>query len=393
MTNKKQPLMIKKDYIHVKCLFRQQAKKNNYVCGDLIIQERNLDATTIILLDGIGSGIKANIAAHLNASRILELLKLGFTITQVVMKLAESMHKARTIDIPFVAFSLAHILHNGNCTILTYEMPPPVFIENNTAFIPDAKTTAINGEVIRRFHFNLSNDNSVILVSDGVTQSGMGKGLTFGLTAEGVKDFINGSIKSDFDISKLPERILMKSYEASSSQFEDDTTAILLTGEKGKILNILTGPPVDRNQDDELIRNFMNSKGLKVICGSTTLEIASRVLNEKVELASFNSAFFKPPTYTMKGLDLATEGAIVLNQLYNILDKNYQSYDRESCVSEMAILLQAVDLVYFWVGMSDNQGHQDIVFTQLHILPRKVIVPLIIEKLKAMGKLVVVNYF
>jgi hypothetical protein len=44
------------------------------------------------------------------------------------------------------------------------------------------------------------------------------------------------------------------------------------------------------------------------------------------------------------------------------------------------------------VGKAQNKGHNAVIFRQLGILPRLRIIPLLAEKLKRSGKLVLVRY-
>ncbi len=54
----------------------QAAKKPGGICGDYITTERTAEATTVIVADGIGTGIKARVAAVMCASRLMELIRV-----------------------------------------------------------------------------------------------------------------------------------------------------------------------------------------------------------------------------------------------------------------------------------------------------------------------------
>ena len=95
---------------YIETLVRQLPKSGQEVCGDVFEYERTAEATTVVLCDGLGSGIKANIAAIMCASRLKELFRLGFSIRHASEKVVETMHKARSSDIPFSAFTVVKIL-------------------------------------------------------------------------------------------------------------------------------------------------------------------------------------------------------------------------------------------------------------------------------------------
>ena len=108
---------------YIEVVYSQKAKRSGKVCGDYVLVERGPEATTAILADGIGTGIKASIASVMCASRLMELLRQGFTLRETCEKIVNTMHEARTSDIPFSAFSVCRILNSGHATIISYEIP------------------------------------------------------------------------------------------------------------------------------------------------------------------------------------------------------------------------------------------------------------------------------
>src|SRR5271165_399979 len=116
---------------YVETVMAQTAKHTDGVCGDFVIVDRTDEATTTILADGIGTGVKARVAAVMCANRLMELIRLGFTIREACAKILDTMHEARTADIPFAAFSICRVLNNGHATILSYEIPPPVLVDKH----------------------------------------------------------------------------------------------------------------------------------------------------------------------------------------------------------------------------------------------------------------------
>jgi hypothetical protein len=51
-------------------------------------------------------------------------------------------------------------------------------------------------------------------------------------------------------------------------------------------------------------------------------------------MKNMSNAYHKPPSYDIKGIDYATEGAITLNQVYNILGETPEKLDLISSVSD-----------------------------------------------------------
>lgn len=374
-------------------IISQSAKRAGRVCGDYVVIDRTQEATTTIVADGIGTGIKARVAAVMCASRLLELIKLGFSLREASNKLVDTMHEARTIDIPFSAFSVCRVLNSGHATIISYEIPPPILINNRlAAYLPKQHFVSMGLEMVGEVSCTLEYGDGIVLVSDGVSQAGLGHQYRLGWGSQGACDFINGCLAKGIELKEIPEKILGKVKDISGSTYGDDVTCALFLCRNATTLNLLTGPPGNKAHDRKVVREFMDMKGLKVVCGSTTAEMVARTNSTTITVKEISDAYHKPPSYVIPGIDYATEGAITLNQLYNILEENAETLDEDSSVSNLYKLFHSSDTINFFVGTAVNPGHESIVFRQMGMYPRDVIVKFLAEKLKKMGKLVNVSY-
>ncbi len=371
----------------------QSAKRTGRVCGDYVITERTPEATLTVVADGIGTGIKARVAAVMCASRLMELTRVGFTLREACSKIVHTMHEARTKDIPFSAFSACRVLNNGQATIMSYEIPSPILINNRlAAYLPKQRFYPLGLEMIAEVNCMLDYGDGIVLVSDGVSQAGLGHQYRMGWSVQGACDFINGCLAQGYDLKIIPGKVLGKVKEISGATYGDDTTCVVVFCREAKTLNVLTGPPATKNNDKTVVMEFMTMKGTKVVCGSTTSEMTARILEVPVSMKEVPSAYHKPPSYEIEGVDYATEGAISLNQVYNILGESPDKLETDSSVSDLYRLFHSADTINFVVGTASNPGHENIVFRQMGIFPREMIVKLLAEKLTKMGKLVNLTY-
>jgi hypothetical protein len=157
---------------------------------------------------------------------------------------------------------------------------------------------------------------------------------------------------------------------------------------KGNVVNIFTGPPLDKSEDSLIAGRFLARDGMKIVCGASTAGVVARKLERELEIELAKNSMIAPPGYKIEGIDLVTEGAITLNQVYNIFDTDPTRFEPDSPVSLLCDALLFADKVSFIVGRTQNQGHGGIAFTQRGILPRQTIVKLLAEKLREAGKLV-----
>ncbi|MBP8625931.1 MAG: SpoIIE family protein phosphatase [Syntrophorhabdales bacterium] len=378
---------------YIEVVSAQTAKRVGDVCGDYIIVDRTSEATTVILADGMGTGVKARVAAVMNASRLMELIRLGFTLREACSKVVDTLHEARTSDIPFAAFSVCRILNSGHATIISYEMPSPILLSKHFAtYLPQQRFSPMGLEIIAEVNCTLEYEDGIILFSDGVSQAGMGSIYRMGWGVQNVSYYIDGLLAQGVDIKGIPDKILAKVKEISWSNYGDDTTCVLLLCREPNVLNVLTGPPSKKAEDYNVVKRFMELKGKKVVCGSTTVQMVSRVLKTPVNIKDVSDGYHRPPSYEVEGIDYATEGAITLNQVYNIIDVEVDRLGSGSSVSDLARIFHESDIINFIVGTATNRAHKSLVFRQMGIFPREVIVKLFSDKLQKMGKLVSLEY-
>ncbi|HVN97066.1 MAG TPA: SpoIIE family protein phosphatase [Syntrophorhabdaceae bacterium] len=379
---------------YIEMVVAQKPKKVGGICGDHVVIDRSPEATTIILADGIGTGIKAQIAAVMCASRLIELTRQGFTLREATRKLVDTMHQARTINIPFAAFSICRILNNGQATVISYEIPHPILVDNRlAAYLPTPRSFPLGLEIVSETNCALNYGDGIILVSDGVSQAGLGHQYRLGWGLKGASDFVNGCLIQGGDLKEVPDKILARVKEISGSTYGDDTTCLLLLCREARTLNILSGPPGKKTMDAAVVEDFMKMKGRKAVCGSTTVEMVARTLKVSVSMDAYSTEFHKPPSYRFQGIDLATEGAITLNQVYNIIEESENKLASDSAVSDLYRLLHSADTINIIIGTASNPAHKAITFRQMGILPREAIIPLLVEKLRKMGKLVNVKCY
>lgn len=379
------------DYIHTDIEISNTPKFSNKPCGDVVETIRDKYSTKIILADGLGSGIKANISATMVCARIKEMLKAGLSLEKTAFAVAKTMEDAVKDDLPYSVFEILEIFNDGHARVLSYNMPNPLYINSLQSEILTPREILINSIKINEYFIRLDIREAIIIMSDGVTEAGLGNGLPKGWTSEGVKKYINSLIRARYQQNEFVYEINAKAITLSSDKFNDDITVVSALTRRGSIANIFSGPPKDKEKDQVFVRKFLEQKGQKIICGGTSAEIVSKYTCKQIEKIKSSSSHITPPSYSMSGIDLVTEGAMTLNQLYNIIDHELNELDYSNPVSELLEYILISDKIIFYVGDSENEAKDDIRFIQLGIFPREKIIPMIAKKLESKGKLVLIE--
>ncbi len=369
----------------------QSSKRPAAPCGDAVAGERTATSTTLICADGMGSGIKAHVAAEMCAARALELLRVGFSLRRAFASLVKTMEQAKQDHTPYVAFSLVRVLNDGETTVLSYEAPGPILIERHHATALPQRTVVVENAVTEETNCHLAPGEGVLVFSDGVSQAGLGGMLSRGWQTAGAASFVNDLCSSGTPLADIPRRVQEKAVQYSASTVGDDVTAALALCRVGNVVTILTGPPGTRQKDGEAAGKLLKSPGAKVVCGATTADVVARYLGTEVSIDREVDSLLAPPSYVIEGVDLVTEGAVTLNQLFNVLDEDPETFDEISGVTRLYDMLRQADRVNLIVGTAQNPANAHVSFRQQGIMPRARIVPMIADKLREAGKLVVVE--
>ena len=380
-------------YVHVEIITEQISKKSDKPNGDVFATVRDKSSTIHILCDGVGSGIKANIAATMTVARFNELIRGGFSLRQAIECIVKTMEEARLKDLPCAFLTVVRVLTNGVTSIISYEMPDSLFVANRYSSILKSFCQTYDQGIIAESDCSLNIGEGIIVLSDGITNAGMGKGLPLGWTIEGVNKFVNERLASGKNIKDLPKLIIREAKKIWKNKIEDDCSVSFIYCRKGRVINLFSGPPSDDEMDTIVVNKFLSNEGLKIVCGASTAKIVARVIGKELVINPNFKSMIAPPNYEIEGIDLVTEGAVTLNQLYNVWDEDFEKMEKDSPVTDLYALINVADRVNIYAGKSKNPANDDISFKQSGILSRRKILPLLAEKLRQEGKLVWMEEF
>ena len=113
----------------------------------------------------------------------------------------------------------------------------------------------------------------------------------------------------------------------------------------------------------------MKSEGKKVVCGGSSANIAARVLKKEIVTSVDFADPSVPPTASIEGLDLVTEGVLTIGKALSILKKYEQDEFDEEFFNELdakngasmlakLIIEECTDL-HLFVGKALNPAHQN----------------------------------
>jgi hypothetical protein len=233
-----------------------------------------------------------------------------------------------------------------------------------------------------------------VIFSDGISQAGMGRGLVNGWESLGVADYLTRQVlPENIEPGEIPKEILDQAKKYWGPKNGDDCSCIYIRCRRGITVNVLSGPPKDKSKDKGFVHRFLSAEGIKIVCGGSSAKIVSREAGEPLEILESGDSL-TPPKYQIKGITLVTEGVVTLNQVNNILHEDIPDLgDLASSVAELADFLKIADRVVFYSGTAENLGSKHLEFRLQGIMPRKRIIPVLVQKLEKEGKLVLIHNF
>ncbi len=379
-------------YLHVEVTVAQSARRAGDVCGDQVSVRRGARASTVIVCDGIGKGLKANLAARMLVSRLTELIERGVSLRRAFARCVETTERYKSRGTTYAAFSVASVLPDGSATVLSYEAPGAIYVlAHGEASAPATRTESIGRALVHEATVRLGRGDGLLLLSDGVTQAGLGDARPRGWPVDEVARFVERHRQAGLGPDAIPDAVHRQALRYWGNPSGDDVTACLLRLRSGLTLNLLTGPPTDKREDAAIVQRFLGRDGDKVVCGGTTASVVARASGRDVQIDRDSRDALAPPASRIEGVDLVTEGAVTLNQVANLLDVEPEELPREGPVADLVRRLIEADRVRILAGLARNPAAGDVSLKQLGVLQRETIIERLADQLRAQGKLVIVE--
>lgn len=348
--------------------YNQFYKHKNNVPGDVFITSKSDDSKIItVLSDGLGSGIKANVLATLSATMASQFIKRNIDMTKAARIIIDTLPVCNVRKIGYSTFTVSSIDTNGFVRVIEYDNPDFLYFKNGKYFplTPEVIKIGNSGykdENLNYYNFKINAGDRLIFLSDGVTQSGLGKEETpLGWGKEKLIIYIQKILDETSTISakELSRKIAVKSIQNDDHIAHDDITCGIIYCRQPRKLLIITGPSV-KPENDFIVTNAVREfDGKKIIAGGTTAKILSRELNTPINVNLNGVRSDIPPEAEMEGVDLVTEGILTLCKVTRLLEcgLNYQMLN--DAAYKMTEIMLNSDIIYFIVGTKINEVHQD----------------------------------
>lgn len=343
-------------------------KKGEELCGDQVEMANTDSGKILVLSDGLGSGVKANILATLTAKIAVTMLKENATLEDTILTIAKTLPVCSVRKLSYSTFTIVKASDTGNVDIVEFDNPSYFFLRQGRQRDIPRKIREIQGKVVYESSLSMAEGDTLLLVSDGVVHAGVGKLLNFGWQWADISDFLESTINSEPEGVCIAHEVLSYTNVLYDFKPGDDASVVSMTMKKRTTLHLFTGPPKNPKDDDLYVRAFEEARGIKVISGGTTANIIADKRGAPLQVSLSEMRSDLPPTAIMEGADLITEGILTLSCVVDML-RDFRKGDQCTDVllrlaedhgaSKLCkyLIHEASDVV-IWMGTAVNAAHQ-----------------------------------
>lgn len=371
------------------------------LCGDHVdIVEQGDDSTVIVLADGLGSGVKASILSTLTSKMISTMMAEGISLEECVSAIAATLPICSVRGVAYSTFTIIHLKDNSTAEIIQYDNPPVIMFRNFERYDYPKQELNIDGKKIFKSVIQLNEDDCFVVMSDGCPHAGIGTAFNFGWKVDEIADFMQSIVPVGYTAKTLSTMLVDECDKLYGNHPGDDATACVVRIRKRCQVNLLFGPPRNRDDCNRMMSLFFSKEGKHIVCGGTTSSIVSKYLGKPVRASLKYERSDVPPIAEIEGVDLVTEGVITINKVIeyakDALGTNelyeHWGYKRDGASLICRMLFEEATDINFYVGRAVNPAHQNPDLP-INFNIKMNLVEELSQCLKQMGKRIKVSYF
>lgn len=377
-------------------------KHGEELCGDNVEIVRRDGTVTVVLADGLGSGVKANILSTLTSKIAATMISEGANLVETVETVASTLPVCAERGVAYCTFTILRVHPDGRAHMVEYDNPEAILLRNGKELIPEKNALEIGDKNVLESSFQMEPGDMLVMFSDGAIHAGVERSLNFGWQRDNIRDYVCRVHRAQMYPRDMTKLLLGACNDLYEDRPGDDTTVVTTKARLANPVTVMVGPPVHDADDERVVRNLMDAPGQKVVCGGTTSKIVSRVTGNEISVQLDYLDPNVPPTAKIDGIDLVTEGVITLGVASEIMrqycqagtdpDKIVSLKQRDGATRLAQMLLQNATDVRFMVGRALNPAHQNPDMSiDLSIKLR--LVKDIARTLRSMGKEVQLQYY
>ena len=371
------------------------------LCGDHVdIVEQNENSTVVVLADGLGSGVKASILSTLTSKIISTMMAEGLSLEDCVETIAATLPVCSVRGVAYSTFTIMEIKNNEFVELIQYDNPQVVMLRDGKNYEYDKTEMNIGGKKIFRSSIRIQEDDIFVAMSDGCPHAGIGLAYNFGWKLADIIDYLEVVAAGGYTAKTISTMLVDECYKLYGEKPGDDATACVIKVRKREPMNLLFGPPYNRDDGDRMMSLFFSKEGKHIVCGGTTSSIAAKYLGKPIKPTLNYEKSDIPPIAEIEGVDLVTEGVITINRVLEYAkdylgeNEHYETWNfkKDAACRISRLLFEEATDINFYVGKAINPAHQNPDLP-INFNIKMNLVDELSKCLRQMGKRIKVSYF
>lgn len=371
-------------------------KHDEKLCGDFFRIFENGSKKVFVLSDGLGSGVKANILSTLTATILGTMLSRGIPLDECISTVATTLPICRTRKMAYSTFTVLQLERN-EAYLVQYANPAAILLRNGKNVHYPHNIHFIGEKEIHESHISITSGNILVLMSDGITNAGIGKLAPEGWKRKDLIAFLERLDTAGMSAAQIAARIANCCLTLSEDSLDDDTTVMVIKFRERKVVNMLVGPPENKEDDNRVLKLFFSKEGIRVVCGGSTAHAVSKYLQKPLIAMTDSQTDEIPAMGRIENVDYVTEGIITLKKVLDLCGKYLENpmtildfCNKKDAASILSLLLiEAATDINIYFGMAVNDAHEG---TEIDFQAKLSLIKQLEEGLQQMNKHVKISF-
>ena len=340
-------------------------KHDEKLCGDFFRSFENNGKKVFVLSDGLGSGVKANILSTLTATILGTMLSRGIPLDECIATVATTLPVCRTRKLAYSTFTVLQI-ERGTAYLAQYCNPPAILLRRGRNLDYARDVHFIGEKEILESHVPLATGDILVLMSDGVANAGVGKLAPNGWRREELVAFLERLDTAGLSAAHIAAQIIDCCRTLSEESLDDDASVLVVKLRERSVVNLLVGPPENKEDDNRILKLFFAKAGIRVVCGGSTAQAVSKYQGKPITVVEESDTAEIPAMSRMENVDYVTEGVITLKKVLELcrgcladplaLLEFSRKKDAASVLARLFVETATDINIYF--GMAANEAHE-----------------------------------
>ena len=292
-------------------------------------------------------------------------------LDEAVRAVAKTLPVCSVRNLAYATFTVLNF-QGKQVSLYQFDNPDAILIRDGKLFDYPVETSMIEEKEIHKSCFELKEEDMLIIMSDGVTNAGMGKTTNGGWGREDVMAFCRAKYHKGMSAQEMAGYLAEASLDLNLNETDDDITAIVLRMRQKQVVNIMIGPPSKEEHDERYLKSFFEEEGYHVICGGTTAQCAARYLGKELVSLSDTACGEVPGYYKLEGAELVTEGFLTIEHLLEYCEEwlddklafNKLKRKKDAAALLGVLLFEKATDINFYFGGAINKNNAELGITE-----------------------------